>query len=90
MYSGYTEQLLAQVNGKVFTEAIDHSAAIDFGKYGEVISYVRKRECIEVRFINEQKQSHYKTVEPTLEDAYFYINCVGKEGLACGKRSQGF
>lgn len=86
LYSGYTEQLLEQVNGKVFTEALDHAAAIDFSKYGEVISYARKKECLEVRFINEEKQSHYLAVEPTLEDAYFYVNRVGGEGLECGEK----
>lgn len=86
LYSGYTDHMLEQVNEKVFTEVIDHTAAIDFSKYGEVISYVRKKDGLEVRFISEDKKGHYIAVEPTLEDAYFYVNRFGKEGLGCGEK----
>lgn len=75
LYCGSMEELLDKAYGKVYIDIIPKESEIEYSKYGKIISITRRKEKMEVRFIVEEEISKsYKLVEPTLEDAYFYIS----------------
>lgn len=75
LYCGSMEELLDKTYGKVYIDIIPIESEIEYSKYGKIISITRRRQKVEVRFIDEGDISkNYKLVEPTLEDAYFYVS----------------
>lgn len=76
LYSGYTQDLLEDVTGKVFVLKLGHDEKIDDKAFGDIIAVSRKKDYMEVRFTAEKAIEDAIAVEPTLEDAYFYVNSV--------------
>lgn len=77
IYSGSIDTLLERVERKIYVDNIPLESGIDIDKYKNIISVLRKKDSIEIRFIAEHElSSQYKTVPPTLEDAYFYISNI--------------
>ena len=75
LYGGSMKELLDNVYGKIYIETILKEDKIDYSNYGEIISITRKKDTVDVRFISEEDVSEkYQLVEPTLEDAYFYVS----------------
>lgn len=72
VYCGSVEQLLKLVEGKIAVETVASDYEIDETKYHKIISILRKKEALEIRYISEEKETE-KMVMPTIEDAYFYI-----------------
>ncbi|WBW97752.1 ATP-binding cassette domain-containing protein [Oceanirhabdus sp. W0125-5] len=75
IYSGDINTLLDNTRGKVFIDTINNACSVDDSKYGQVISVLRKNDIIEIRFISKDKPKINTCIEidPTLEDAYFYM-----------------
>lgn len=74
VYCGPVDKLLEIVEGKIYVDKLQIHEEIDRSKYKKVISILRKKNTVEVRFINDTPlESTYEMVTPTLEDAYFYI-----------------
>lgn len=74
VYCGSVDSLLEKVEGKVYVGTVEAGKGIDLEKYGKIISILRKKNLMELRFIsNEDLKGKYETAIPTLEDAYFYI-----------------
>lgn len=77
VYCGTIKKLLEQIEGKIYIDIIKSNENIDIKKYKNVISILRKKDTIEVRFISEEDVSYeYAQVNPTLEDAYFYLTNI--------------
>lgn len=76
LYSGSIDGVLEKLSNKVCVDIVDNNMEIDHAKYKQIISITRKKKKLEVRFIDETNNT-YQHVEPTLEDAYFYM--VNKE-----------
>lgn len=75
LYCGEMERLLDKVYGKIYVDTIKKDDKILYSRYDKIISIIRKKEKVEVRFISDEKvDDRYKLIEPTLEDAYFYIS----------------
>ncbi len=72
LYSGSTDELLEKLGDKVCVDIVDSNIEINDAKYKQIISITRKKGKLEVRFIEETNNT-YQHVEPTLEDAYFYM-----------------
>lgn len=81
IYCGSIDCLTQKVSGKVYVDTIDSTCIIDNPKYEKIISITRKMKKIEVRFLSEEviNDVKYRAVEPTLEDAYFYMLFTVKE-----------
>lgn len=74
VFSGSIDNLLEFVEGKIYVDKLDIQEKIDRTKYKKLISILRLKNYVEVRFILETpSDSRYEQVIPTLEDAYFYI-----------------
>lgn len=74
VYCGSIDNLLELVDGKIYVDKLDIHDEVDIKKYKKIISILRKKTTVEVRFIlDTSSDSIYKQVTPTLEDAYFYI-----------------
>lgn len=74
VYCGSIDNLLERVDNKIYIHKIQKNETIDEAKYGKIISVLRKKKIIEVRFISDKLiNTNYEKVAPTLEDAYFYI-----------------
>lgn len=77
LYCGDIEKLLKSVEGKIFVDSLNINDEIDKTKYKKIISIMRKKNKIEVRFIKgETNNFNYTEVTATLEDAYFYVMFV--------------
>lgn len=80
VYCGEVRTLLEMIEGKVYIDSIKVTEMIDKNKYKNIISVLRKKDNMEIRFISEEDISEvYQTVAPNLEDAYFYMTTIGKE-----------
>ncbi len=81
IYCGSIDSLTQKVSGKVYVDTIDSTHMIDNPKYEKIISITRKMKKLEVRFLSEAviNDDKYRAVEPTLEDAYFYMLFTVKE-----------
>lgn len=75
LYSGSLDNLTEIARGKIYLHTVASDAHIDYLQYEKIISITRKKGMLEIRFISEKVVSDdvYTLVEPTLEDAYFYI-----------------
>jgi len=68
------EELLRQVQGKVWEAIIPSSSLNELRKTHIVGSTTRSGEGVKVRIIGEKVQSeNVKSAIPTMEDAYLYI-----------------
>lgn len=77
VYCGTIESLLEKVEKKIYIDVIQSNEEIQIKKYGNIISVLRKKDTIEIRFISDDDVScMYTQVNPTLEDAYFYLSNV--------------
>ena len=77
VYCGSVDNLLELAEGKICVERFQANEEIDRTKYEKIISILRRKNMVEVRFIHDKPlDSSYEQVEPTLEDAYFYIMFV--------------
>ncbi len=73
IYCGSIDNLLELVEGKIYVDKLNIHDEIDRTKYKKTISILRKKNTVEVRFIQDTPLvSNYEQVTPTLEDAYFY------------------
>lgn len=73
VFCGLIDDLLQQVEEKIYVDKLHINDEIDRKKYKKMISILRKKNIIEVRFVLESPASTgYEQVIPTLEDAYFY------------------
>lgn len=75
VYSGYIDNLLREVEGKVYTIEVDKKEVKNLMKVVNILSIQRKKENVEVRFLAmelPQKYINAVNINPTLEDAYFY------------------
>lgn len=74
IYCGSIDNLLELVEGKIYVDKFSIHDKIDREKYKRVISILRKKNTIQVRFIiDAPPDTGYEQVTPTLEDAYFYM-----------------
>ena len=74
VYCGSIDNLLELVEGKIYIDKLSVHDKIDRKKYKKIISILRKKDSVEVKFIIDTPLvATYKQVAPTLEDAYFYI-----------------
>ncbi len=73
IYCGSIDNLLELVEGKIYVDKLNIHDEINRTKYKKTISILRKKNTVEVRFIQDTPMtSNYEQVTPTLEDAYFY------------------
>lgn len=73
VYCGSVDNLLEHVDGKIYVDKLHIHDKIDRTKYKKIISILRKKNIVEVRFIMDTPLTEtYEQVTPTLEDAYFY------------------
>lgn len=81
LYNGTVDHLTRKVSGMIYLDIIDSSVTINNSQYGKIISITRKNGKSEVRFIAEnfEKADRYQLLEPTLEDAYFYMTFSKEE-----------
>ncbi|SHH27105.1 ATP-binding cassette domain-containing protein [Tepidibacter thalassicus] len=74
VYCGSIDNLLELVEGKIYVDKLNIHDEVDRTKYKKIISILRKKNVVEVRFILDTPlDATYEQVTPTLEDAYFYI-----------------
>ncbi|WP_066495554.1 ATP-binding cassette domain-containing protein [Abyssisolibacter fermentans] len=84
IYCGSIEELLKSVEGKIYIDTLHIKANIDKTKYKKIISILRKKNTVEVRFIlDEFIDNKYEPVTPTLEDAYFYMTFFDEGDELC-------
>ena len=81
VYCGRTDELIKDIQDKVYISTISNDEIFDDRLYPNIISITRKLDVKEIKFISETNPqiSNSKMIEPTLEDAYFYINVVKKD-----------
>lgn len=75
LYSGELSKALDLVDNKINLARIKDEDEIPFLLHKYIISIDRKKEFLEVRYVNNnvlELEDSYK-IDPTLEDAYFYL-----------------
>ncbi len=71
---GNQVDIINQVRGKVYETVITQSEIKNFKNDYKTISSFRVEDGYRVRFINTKKVDSFHNVNPTLEDAYIYLN----------------
>lgn len=81
LYQGNSNELTNSLEGKIFHTMLDKSSNINEIEYGKIISLEKIKGQIALKFIpkNIEIKKEWKSITPTLEDAYFYkINESGE------------
>lgn len=71
--SGYQEDIVNAVKGKVFESKIEKTALTTFKEKHTVVSSLRNKEHLLVRYISEHPEVDAIKSEATLEDAYLFL-----------------
>ena len=67
------EDIVKQMQGKVFETTVNLSNIKNFKSYHRVVSSFRSQNTFKVRYVNETNTENSQEVEATLEDAYIYL-----------------
>lgn len=71
---GFQREVVERVRGKVFETEINRDALADFRKDQLIISTVRRKDGVTVRFIASSNVGDARPVDASLEDAYLYLS----------------
>jgi ABC-2 type transport system ATP-binding protein len=84
LYNGEIEILLEEMKNQVYIMQITTEQLIDLDKKAQILSIQRKARHLIVRFISDDINliKNAQTVEPILEDAYFYQSYISRRELA--------
>lgn len=75
LYTGSIEDLIEKIQDKIYVKEVKQYEKIE--EYKNLISISRKKSAYVIRLYLENENTDFIKVEPTLEDAYFYLMNIG-------------